>query len=322
MKYAPRVLIISILVLVVIGWMVSGTDLVKRGMPHSTSSSSQAVSPSPSSSDEASSTKPYVSRTFSFAVRYPSSMRAFEATDGVTFVDGGEGPWMYSIEVTSTHATSTSAWMASQIRTKKEPLLKLLKWIDVPPYRFAEYVQDDVVDGDTHGPIYGQFVKYALVRDGYRYIIFSRFYSGKSDPPRDDPDFLAIVNSFNTAGTVIERRADPNHRFGFIKSLTTVNDVATIELDDAEWMTTPESQLIAAFEDGKCTAKQLESPQSCLNNPFYIRNNSTSTEQIPVAASAVTSIKAVLDPMNSNMVPYWVTVKNGKAIKVEKQYVP
>ena len=150
-----------------------------------------------------------------------------------------------------------------------------------------------------------------------------------------------------TKKTLIEEKFDQNNAFGYIKSFR-VNTTSTyITIDPAEMLNGKAAEQ-AAYEDGTCTKEDFAIPGGCTPNDFYIRNNSSSTVELPVSKTVIVTYltftktgtpnptqhsfstfqKSFEHPETSdiygplNAMPYHFTVSKGQIIKIEQQYLP
>jgi hypothetical protein len=129
-------------------------------------------------------------------------------------------------------------------------------------------------------------------------------------------------------------------QFGFIRSVDTSTEPATLEFDEAEWLTGEAAQH-AAVEDG-----QLE-PGQPVANDHYIRNPDKSTRLLEVAPdAAVTATRCGLcrdgkpgniadflasfskrgqsynDDYRGAQSHYWLTIEDGRVLAIDEQYSP
>jgi hypothetical protein len=129
-------------------------------------------------------------------------------------------------------------------------------------------------------------------------------------------------------------------QFGFIRSVDTSTEPATLEFDEAEWLTGEAAQQ-AAVEDG-----QLE-PGQPVANDHYIRNPDKSTRVLEVGPdTAVTAMRCQLcrggmpgrvtdflasfskrgqtynDDYRGAESQYWLTIEDGRVLVIDEQYSP
>lgn len=116
---------------------------------------------------------------------------------------------------------------------------------------------------------------------------------------------------------------------------------AVVEVDKIE-MFNGEEATAAAMKDTGCSKEKVVECAPSLNNAFYIRNTSTSTEKYTVTLStevylissedtsyvekvSLSQLKekyTARDLTGLRSAPFWITVKNGKILRVEQQYLP
>ena len=135
---------------------------------------------------------------------------------------------------------------------------------------------------------------------------------------------------------------DPNgYYFGFIRSIGRTSNPSSLEFDVAEFLTGEEG-LRAALEDGEATE------QEGLPNDFYIRNRSTALRMVevapdvtisliscaqdcmPVAANWRDLVRLLTEPHDISSTRFFgspgslffLTLRNGVAVKLEEQYIP
>jgi hypothetical protein len=129
-------------------------------------------------------------------------------------------------------------------------------------------------------------------------------------------------------------------QFGFIRSVDTSTEPATLEFDEAEWLTGEAAQK-AAVEDG-----QLE-PGQPVANDYYIRNTDKATRVLEVGPdTAVTATRCQLcrggkpgnvadflasfsrkgqtynDDYRGAESQYWLTIEDGRVLAIDEQYRP
>jgi hypothetical protein len=195
--------------------------------------------------------------------------------------------------------------------------------------------------------------------------IFRGIINKASQNTMDRPQTVSMIRHDVPAATgraVLEQSPDPNHLFGYIRSIREDEGILYAEFDLAEWITndhsptsTPESAMqadLAAAEDGNCGYTPEEAtPGSCAPNGFYIRNNSTSTRMIPINSDviiesyrsahstsglylnedgtwkltriSIDELKRIIETINSNFGPVFdVSVRDGKIWKIAEKYIP
>ena len=118
---------------------------------------------------------------------------------------------------------------------------------------------------------------------------------------------------------------------------------ATIEVDPIE-IFNGEDAIQAAMKDTGCSKENITSGKcaASLNNGFYIRNSSTTTEKYTVTLSTEAYLISKTDTSQLEKVgplelkkrfdegeltglrtaPFWLTVEDGKILKIEQQYIP
>jgi hypothetical protein len=129
-------------------------------------------------------------------------------------------------------------------------------------------------------------------------------------------------------------------QFGFIRSVDRSTEPATLEFDEAEWLTGEAAQK-AAVEDGK-----LE-PGQPVANDYYIRNPDKATRVLEVDPdTAVTATRCQLcrdgkpgnvtdflasfsrkgqtynDDYRGAESQYWLTIEDGRVLAIDEQYRP
>lgn len=154
----------------------------------------------------------------------------------------------------------------------------------------------------------------------------------------------------------IEQTVDSNHLIGFITKITQEKAKNVIEFDPAQWFSGEDAEK-AAREDGFCPDGDFVGTTPCLSNPFYIRNNSTSTQTLVVSPTAMFKgvsstnagvelvqlpsfsafrkyldhIQGLISSMNPAPDPQgvyafgplvYVSLKNGVVTVIEEQYLP
>lgn len=168
---------------------------------------------------------------------------------------------------------------------------------------------------------------------------------------------------------MIEKSEDQNRMFAYIKSFRGKEEKLYLELDTAEFFsdeiseTMPTSTAIAAdmamYEDGLCDLG-LAQIGACTGSGFYIRNNSSSTQEFQVSSFAlvrvmhespvrryvypdgtwketIVSLKKFISIIESFLLmsegrddsfiyprlpPYWLTIKDGQIVEIQEQYIP
>ncbi len=117
---------------------------------------------------------------------------------------------------------------------------------------------------------------------------------------------------------ILERSADPTMLFGFIRSMKTDGDTASITFDEAEFIQNrtssptedlgPGSADLAMIEDGKCAADiRSVSLGECAPNGFYVRNNSTATKTLLLDPS--TRITVLVSSETEGVHPQSITLQ-------------
>jgi hypothetical protein len=130
-------------------------------------------------------------------------------------------------------------------------------------------------------------------------------------------------------------------RFGYIRSVDTSTEPATLEFDEAEWLTGEAAQE-AAEADG---AIEAGSP---VPNDYYVRNPDESTRTLEIAPdAAVTAIRCQLcregkpgtledflaafsvakpttyaDDYRGAKSQYWLSIEDERVLAIDEQYVP
>jgi hypothetical protein len=129
-------------------------------------------------------------------------------------------------------------------------------------------------------------------------------------------------------------------RFGFIRSVSTAGGTVTIAFDEADWLSGDAAQR-AAEEDG---AIGRGDP---VPNDYYVRNADPATQSLEVAAEAeITAERCQLcrngepgnlvdfveafgntrqsyaDPYRGADSLYWLTIEDGRVVRIDEQYRP
>jgi hypothetical protein len=134
--------------------------------------------------------------------------------------------------------------------------------------------------------------------------------------------------------------APAREQFGYIRSVSTAGPVATVAVDEAEFLEGKEAQT-AAEEDG------VVPPGQPVPNDYYIRNPDKSTKTYPIAndaritakrcslcrngepgklgpflAAFMKSGQTYADPYRGKNSLYWLTIEKGEVVAIDEQYVP
>jgi hypothetical protein len=129
-------------------------------------------------------------------------------------------------------------------------------------------------------------------------------------------------------------------RFGYIRSVDASTEPATLEFDEAEWLSGEEAQE-AAEADGAIE------PGDPVPNDYYVRNPDKSTRRLEIAPdAAVTAIRCQLcrdgkpgnledflasfskrgqtyaDDYRGAESQYWLTIEDGRVLAIDEQYTP
>lgn len=129
-------------------------------------------------------------------------------------------------------------------------------------------------------------------------------------------------------------------RFGYIRSVDASTEPATLEFDEAEWLSGEAAQQ-AAEADGAIE------PGDSVPNDYYVRNPNESTRRLEIAAdAAVTAIRCQLcrggkpgnltdflasfskrgqtlgDDYRGAESQYWLTIEDGRVLSIDEQYRP
>ncbi len=116
---------------------------------------------------------------------------------------------------------------------------------------------------------------------------------------------------------------------------------ATVEVDPIE-IFVGEEATVAAMQDSGCSRENVITCAPSLNNSFYVRNLSSSTQKFAAGLSTDISLLSQTDGVSLEKVgalemkkrleawpaerivvtPFWITVKNGKIVTIEEKYIP
>ena len=148
--------------------------------------------------------------------------------------------------------------------------------------------------------------------------------------------------SMNTSSTKSnENEKISGKRLVYFRSFKQDGPAGEVMVDPIE-MFGGEEAIQAAMEDTKCTRDNIYTCAPSLNNAFYIRNTSTSTQKLFVSVVTEVYLISEKDGVNLEKVgifdfkkkydaggsiylnaPFWITVENGNKItKIEQQYIP
>ncbi len=197
----------------------------------------------------------------------------------------------------------------------------------------------------------------ALIGAGCRPVITSQVPPAPEPAPVQEGYAVSPAASQPPAEPVTVPQAEENsgtstRAFGFIKAITHEEGKTYVTFDNAELFTN-ESAARAAHEDGKCTDEQFASG-SCFSDNVYIRDKDASTQKLEVSAMAQV-VTLHYDPSGryeeagrlvgirdektvsfrefekiyvglgnggyNVATPYHLTIKEGKVVKIEQQYV-
>jgi hypothetical protein len=154
-----------------------------------------------------------------------------------------------------------------------------------------------------------------------------------TDPAAKDPEpgtpLPPTVQAIQTA-----------ERFGYIRSVDSSIEPATLEFDEAEWLSGEAAQQ-AAEADGAIQ------PGDPVPNDYYVRNDDKSTRRLEIAPdAAVTAIRCQLcrdgepgnladflasfskrgqsynDDYRGAESQYWLTIEDGRVLAIDEQYRP
>lgn len=174
-----------------------------------------------------------------------------------------------------------------------------------------------------------------VAHGGYIILISGSYLDEQSTIRKDFDPFVTSVSFIPQNATTF---ADGEH-LGFIHAVGTGSD-GYIEFDDAVWLSGTEGE-DAAIRRGVCTeATRAE----CLPNDYFIENETKEDETIPLDQKALFSMQtwkagdqgikkqpislagfASLindDTLQWRMLPYLVTVQQGRVIRIEEVYIP
>jgi hypothetical protein len=135
-------------------------------------------------------------------------------------------------------------------------------------------------------------------------------------------------------------QSETAERFGYIRSVDTSTRPATLEFDEAEWLSGEEAQR-AAEADGAID------PGAPVPNDYYVRNHDKSTRRLEIDADAeVTAARCQLcrdgkpgkladflesfsrsgqtynDDYRGAESQYWLTIEDGRVLAIDEQYRP
>jgi len=151
-------------------------------------------------------------------------------------------------------------------------------------------------------------------------------------------------NTNPTTSTPSDQSQNPQGKqLVYLRSAAQSGLSATIEVDPIE-IFSGEDAIQAAMKDTGCSKENITSGTCApsLNNGFYIRNSSSSTEKYSVTLSTEAYLISQTDSSQLEKVgplelkqrfdtgeltglrtaPFWLTVKDGKVLKIEQQYIP
>ena len=147
---------------------------------------------------------------------------------------------------------------------------------------------------------------------------------------------VALMPSISRENVVIEGK-----HLVYFRSFAQNGLSATVEVDPIQ-MFGGEEATVAAMQDSGCSREDVITCVPSLNNSFYIRNLSTSTQKFDAGISTDISVLSQTDGVSLEKVsalemkkrleawpayridvtPFWITVKNGKIVTIEQQYIP
>jgi len=151
------------------------------------------------------------------------------------------------------------------------------------------------------------------------------------------------VNTTSTATPSDQSQNPEGKQLVYFRSAKQDGLSAIIEVDPIE-IFNGEEAIQAAMKDTGCARQNVASGKCApsLNNGFYIRNSSTTTEKYTVTLSTEAYLISTTDTSVLEKVgpfelkkrydagdltglrssPFWLTVEDGKVLKIEQQYIP
>ncbi len=154
----------------------------------------------------------------------------------------------------------------------------------------------------------------------------------------------SISSSTPTTTSTVDSTSTPEGRtLVYFRSVSQSGLSALVEVDEVE-MLSGEQATQAAMKDTGCSKEKVVECAASLNNNFYIQNISTTTQKYSITLSTEVYMVSETDTSKLEKIgllqlkerydagelngtglrttPFWITVDNGKILKVEEQYIP
>ncbi len=154
----------------------------------------------------------------------------------------------------------------------------------------------------------------------------------------------SISSSTPTTTSTVDSTSTPEGRtLVYFRSVSQSGLSALVEVDEVE-MLSGEQATQAAMKDTGCSKEKVVECAASLNNNFYIQNISTTTQKYSITLSTEVYMVSETDTSKLEKIgllqlkerydagelngtglrttPFWITVDNGKILKVEQQYIP
>ena len=154
----------------------------------------------------------------------------------------------------------------------------------------------------------------------------------------------SISSSTPTTTSTVDSTSTPEGRtLVYFRSVSQSGLSAVVDVDQIE-MFNGEQATQAAMKDTGCSKEKVVECAASLNNNFYIQNISTTTQKYSITLSTEVYMVSETDTSKLEKIgllqlkerydagelngtglrttPFWITVDNGKILKVEEQYIP